>query len=181
MLEETLKNKGLGSDVGKPTSLLTPSPAVVDQYFIDQLRYSKLTPKKEDNPFIARYSKVLSPGDKPVFDELADEQYISNIVIDLYTGRVMDHYLEARRKDSSKMRMKSYQECPPDPNIGWLFKWHLNLVRMTREYLKGGWLCRDSRQKELETAKGARIFLNAKGLKNILESAKPALSTMVAI
>jgi hypothetical protein len=44
---------------------------------------------------------------------------------------------------------------------------------MTREYLKGGWLYRSKRQKELEVTKDKYVILNKKGFTNILENAKP--------
>lgn len=166
--------KGLGSDTCRPAYLITPCPAAIDQYFTEQMFYCKLTPKANDkNPFVATYMKVLSHADNPMFECLKGDQYISYIIVDLYSGAILDHYFEVRDHNRWKYSFVSFENCPEKDEIIWLFKWHLNIVHMTREYLKGGWLYRSKRQKELEITKDKYVILNKKGFTNILENAKP--------
>lgn len=173
--------KGLWSNAWQPAYLITPCPAVIDQYFTEQMHYCKLTPKANSNAFIAMYSKTLSHKDNPMFDDLAGEQYISYIIVDLFNGALIDCYFEIRDNKKRFNRVwqpiRSYNELTAaigsNQSIEWLFKWHLNIVHMTREYLKGGWLYRSKRQKELEVTKDKYVILNKKGFTNILENAKP--------
>jgi hypothetical protein len=165
--------KGLGSNACQPAYLITPCPAVVDQYFTEQMHYCKLAAKAGSDTFVVTYSKTLSHKDHPMFECLAGDQYISYITVDIYNGVVLSHYFEVRDKNMWKYGFTTYNECPEKPEVEWLFKWHLNIVHMTREYLKGGWLYRSKRQKELEVTKDKYVILNKKGFTNILENAKP--------
>ena len=166
---------GLGNDAFRPASLITPCPAAIDQYFKDQLHYNKLIKKANDKePFTVVYSRGLNYPDRPIFEDLAGQHYLSYIVVDLYNGAVVDTYFELR---NTHKIVRTYQELADEigenKSIEWVFKWHLNIVHMTREYLKGGWLYRAKRQENLAATKDKYVILNKKGFANILENAKP--------
>lgn len=171
---------GLGRS--NAASSITPCPAVIDQFFKEQLHYCKQTKKSNDKePFIVTYSKGLSYPDSPVFESLAGQQYLSYIKIDLYNGIILDDWFEIRnnikRFDRVWEPIRTYAELldavGENKDIEWLFKWHLNIVHMTREYFKGGWLFRRKRRENLEATKDKYIVLNRKGFTNVLENAKP--------
>lgn len=167
---------GLGNDACRPATLITPCPAAIDQFFEEQLHYMKLTPKQNSkaNPFVVTYAKALNHADNPVFCELKNSVCMSYVVVDLFYGAVVDAYFEYRPQFGLDIGpVRSYAELPENNALIWVFKWHLNIVHMTREYLKGGWLYRSKRQRQLEATKDKYVILNKKGFTNILENAKP--------
>lgn len=167
---------GLGNNVNKPAYLITPCPAVVDQFFEDQLHYMKLTPKanKKADPFIVTYAKVLSHPDNPEFIELKGDVCISYIYVDIFNGNIIDQGFEWKNRYHRKFGpIRSFEECPENKALLLVFKWHLNIVHMSREYLKGGWLYRAKRQRQLEATKDKYVILNKKGFTNILDNARP--------
>lgn len=168
-------NHGLGCDTFRPASLITPCPAVIDHYFRKQLHYNRLIKKtNDDEPFVAVYSRGLNYPDRPIFEDLAGQHYLSYIVVDLYSGAILDTYFELRNKHKI---VRTYQELAEEigenKSIEWIFKWHLNIVHMTKEYLKGGWLYRPKRQENLSATKDKYVILNKKGFTNILNNARP--------
>jgi len=179
-----MSRHGLGSDASRPAALITPCPAAVDQFFVEQLRYDKLAKSKnklEKNPFIVTYSKGLSYPDNPIFESLVGQLYISYIEVDLYSGNIVGGWFEIRNNPKRMYRVwpsirtyaELYDAVGKDKDIEYLFEWHLNIVHMSREYLKGGWLYRRQRQNNLEATKNKYVILNKKGFTNILENAKP--------
>ena len=169
---------GLGNDSHRPAALITPCPAVIDQFFEKQLHYGKLTKKANDKePYTVIYQKGLSHPDNPRFESLANNCYLSRIVIDAYNGNIIDSYFEVRAAVGGSVVFRTFQELADifgeDKAVEWLFKWHLNIVHMTREYLKGGWLYRRQRQANLAATRDKYVILNKKGFTNILENAKP--------
>ncbi len=161
---------GLGI-VSSSRVLITPCPSMVEYFFKDQLKYSKadIEHKHNTNQFLVRFTKALNHPDQPVFPDLNHISCVSNIVIDLYSGAVIDHYFKINRGSA----IRTFSECPDIESMLYIFKWHLNIVHMAREYLKGGWMQRGKIQKEIESMKDKYVILNKKGFTNILEKAKP--------
>ena len=159
--------------------LISPCPSMIDSFFKDQLKYNKVQveDKSNTNPYLVRYVKGLNHGDNPLFPDLANISCVSNIIIDLYNGRVVDHYFKINRGSA----IRAYKECSTLGHLTWMFQYHLNLVHMTREYIKGGWMQRVKVQKEIEDVKSKYIILNKKGFTNILEKAKPSTEDEVVI
>lgn len=162
--------KGLGINP-ESSSLTSPCPRMINVYFRNQLKYSKTSPDNPNckNPFYVKYIKTLSYADNPVRPDLLNFSCTSNIVIDLYTGSVVDNYF----KINNGKPIRSYKDCPNIESLVLVFKWHLNLVHMSREYIKCGWLQRKSVQKEIENAKQSCYILNKVGTTDLLNKAKP--------
>ena len=192
---------GLGN-TSSPVGMVTPSPAVIQEYFKSQIHYFLDTPagKKPGEPVLfneericryAHYKNILNKCDAPLFECLKDITCISHIIVDLWYGYVQDAWFELRYHGKGScpgiekfkgVKINSFAQLAAfdDPELGcpplvWVFKWHLNIVHMTREYLKGGWLERPKRVKELAKAKESRKFLNKFGPINIIKNAKPEL------
>lgn len=187
-----MAKNGLGISM-MPAINIAPSPAVTRQYFRDQLHYQGAAEFDDESIHrYIKYVKMLNHPDKPIFDTLKDIKCSSYIIVDLWTGSIKEAWFELGYNDYNKtlfmpgiekfkhVKINSFAQlaafedselgCPP---IVWMFKWHLNIVHMTREYLAGGWLERPGRVKAIEVAKQARLFLNKFGTKNIINNAKP--------
>ena len=162
--------KGLGISQSSK-SLLSPCPKMIEAYFTDQLRYNKssIEDKSNKNQFLVRYQKALSMPHKPEFPELKNVTCLSNIVVDLYTGGIVDAWFKVNRGPA----IRGYSECPQIASILWVFQWHVNLVHMSREYIKGGWLERKRLQQELQDMKAKRVIMNKLGTTNFIEKARP--------
>ena len=163
---------GLGIELAS-SNLITPCPSMIDSYFKDQLKYNKVEVedhrKGYKNAFKVRYCKALNHPDNPILPELWGISCVSNIIIDLYSGSVIDHYFKINKGSA----IRTFSECPNIEAVEYVFKWHLNLVHITREYLKGGWLKRSKVKKEIEDMQSKYIILNEKGITNILGLTKP--------
>ena len=195
------RRHGLGN-TAMPIGWVTPSPAIIQEYFKNQMHYFLDTPagkvagehklfNEEKIVRYAHYKNILNKNDVPLFDCLKDITCISHIVVDLWSGHIHDAWFDVRYHGLDHcsgiealkgVKINSFNQLADfeDPEIGcpsliWVFKWHLNIVHMTREYLKGGWLERPKRIKELAKAKEARKFLNKFGPINIIGNAKPEL------
>ena len=167
-------NNRCGLGIGAAGSnLITPWPSMIDSYFKDQLKYNKVEVEGcrdgYKNAFKVRYCKALNHPDSPAIPELWGISCVSNIVIDLYSGSVIDHYFKINKGSA----IRAFSECPNIEAMEYVFKWHLNLVHITREYLKGGWLKRSKVKKEIEDMQSKYIILNEKGITNILGLTKP--------
>lgn len=183
--------RGLGMATN-PAKNVAPAPAIIENYFVEQLHYFQQNRGEiHDIPRYTTYVKNLNQPDVPLFAELKGINCISRIVVDMWHGGIMDAWFELRDSKNGgnnalkfKISMKyrdvkinSYNQL--DEFVGqydsliWLFKWHLNIVHMSREYLKGGWLERKGRIKAIEKAKEARKYLNKFGTTNIINNAKP--------
>ena len=182
---------GLGNN---PAKSVAPAPAVIEQYFVNQMHYFQQNRGEIHN--LSRYTtyvKNLNQPDVPMFTQLKGVNCISRIVVDMWNGCIKDAWFELRTSKANlngaympgiekfkDVKINSFDQLADfeDPELGyppivWLFKWHLNIVHMSREYLKGGWLERPARIKAIEVAKQARKFLNKFGTKNIINNAKP--------
>ena len=160
------RKRGMGIDTGKST-LTTPCPKVIDAYFQSQLRYIK-EPKYFNNSFYALYTKNLNNQDNPVLPELAGVTCNSQIIVDLYTGAIVEDYLKVNKK-----KISTFAECENE-SIKTIFKWHANIIQITCEYIKYGWLERYMIKKELEKAKSKGKILNKTDTKNLLIKTIPA-------
>ena len=177
--------KGLGINSDRPALLVTPSPAAIHHYFTQELKYSYNRDYKRNSGAtkdkinrIFWYSKILNNPDNPVFPVLKGTVCISFIAVDMWTGSIKNHYFEVRNSQlivNNGVPINTYQQLFGVKSLEWVFKWHLNLVRVTREYLKGGWLERKSRAREIREAKAARTFLNKFGTTDLTNKAKPEL------
>jgi len=186
-----INRRGLGLDAN-PAKSIAPSPAIIEHYFVDQLHYFQQDRDNVKN-FLryVTYVKHLNQPDAPLFGELQGISCISRIVVDRLNGGIVDHWFELRDSKNAgnhqlkfKINMK-YKDVKINsfdqltefenyyPSIIWLFKWHLNIVHMSREYLRGGWLERPARIDAIEEAKQARKYLNKYGLTDIINKAKP--------
>jgi len=152
-------------------NLTSPCPRMIDVYFRQQLMYNKVAPDNPNckDPFYVKYVKSLNHPDNPLKSDLVNISCTSNIIVDLYTGAIVDSYF--RINNGSPIR--SYSECPIIESLQLVFKWHLNLVHMSREYIKCGWLQRASVKKEIENAKPKCYILNKVGVTDLLNKAKP--------
>lgn len=164
--------KGLGLSPSI-NNLITPCPSMIDSFFNLFLKYNKITTenKENKNPYIFRYIKTLNNPDNPVFADLALQVCTSNIIIDSYTGTIVDHYLKIK----GGVIIKSYAQCREhnSKSLDWMLNWHVNLVHLTREYLKGGWMLRAKVKREIEYTKCRYTILNNNGFENLSEVAKP--------
>lgn len=159
------RKRGMGIATGK-SNLTAPCPKVIDAYFQGQLRYVKES-KHFDNSFYALYTKNLNNQDNPVLPELAGVTCNSQIIVDLYTGAIVDDYLKVNKK-----KISTFAECEND-SIKTIFKWHANIIQITCEYIKYGWLEKYSIKKELETAKSKGKILNKTDTRNLLIKTMP--------
>lgn len=153
------------------SNLTSPCPRMIDAYFRQQLMYNRVAP---DNPnckdnFYVKYTKTLNHSDNPIKPDLANISCTSHIIVDLYTGAIIDSYFKINKGSP----IRSYTDCPNIASLQLVFKWHLNLVHMTREYIKCGWLQRDSVKKEIEKSKARCYIINKVGTTNLLNKAKP--------
>lgn len=184
---------GLGLAIS-PSENVAPAPAVIENYFVAQLGYFQQNRGEiTDIPRYTTYVRNLNHPDNPMFPELKGVSCISRIVVDMWNGGIKDAWFELKTSKPNLdgayipgieafkgVKINSFDQlaCFEDPELGyfpivWLFKWHLNIVHMSREYLKGGWLERKARIKAIEKAKEARKYLNRFGLTNIINNAKP--------
>ena len=185
--------KGLGLD-DNPAKSVAPSPAIIEHYFVGQLHYFQQNRGEiHDIPRYTTYVKNLNQPDAPLFAELKGINCISRIVVDMWSGGITEAWFELKDSKNAGNNALKFKICTKYkdakinsfdqltefenyyPSIIWLFKWHLNIVHMSREYLKGGWLERPARISAIEKAKEARKYLNRFGLKDIINNAKPEL------
>lgn len=185
--------RGLGLAIN-PAENVAPAPAVIENYFVAQLGYFQQDRGEiTDIPRYTTYVRNLSHPDNPLFAELKGISCISRIIVDMWNGGIADAWFELRdSKNTANKALKSkininYKDVKINSyeqlnefvdqydSIIWLFKWHLNIIHMSREYLKGGWLERKARIKAIEKAKEARKYLNKFGTQNIINNARPEL------
>ena len=162
--------RGLGVNPAS-SNITAPCPRMIDVFFRQQLMYNKVAPDNPDckDPFYVKYIKGLNHPDNPMKPDLKNISCTSHIIVDLYTGAVVDHYF----KINKGAPIRAYAECPNIESLVLMFKWHLNIVHMAREYIKCGWLQRSKVQAEIENAKTKITILNKVGVTNILNKAKP--------
>ena len=162
--------KGLGISLVS-SSLTSPCPRMIDIYFRQQLKYNKVAPDNPNckDPFCVKYTKSLNHPDNPIKSDLANILCTSHIIVNLYTGAIIDHYFMINKGNP----IRAYRECPNIESLQLVFKWHSNLVHMSREYIKCGWLQRKAVQKEIENAKPNCYILSKVGVTDLLNKAKP--------
>ena len=152
------RKRGMGIDTGK-RNITAPCPKMIDVYFQNILKYNRYS--RSDNPFYALYTKVLNHPDNPIIPELTGITCNSQIIVDLYTGAVVDDYLKVKKK-----KITTFAECENE-SLKTMLRWHLNIVKVTCEYIKYGWLERYGIKKELEEAKNKGKILNKTDTRNL--------------
>lgn len=190
-----MSKHGLGI-AGSPALSICPCPSVIQQLFTDLLGYSEQKKSPNDiKPFETIFVKGLHYADHPEFKCLAGTAVNSYVKIDYFTGRILDSYVKVKGLvtkenhhisfsdirafadlDASIKNSNSEQFQITDEQytaLNWCLKWHINLVHITREYLKGGWLERESRKKVLKEVYNKRVYLNSYGLVDLANKTKP--------
>lgn len=158
------RKRGMGINTGK-SNITAPCPKMIDSYFQNILKYNRYS--LSDNPFYALYTKDLNHQDNPILPELAGITCNSQIIVDLYTGAIVDDYLKVNKK-----KINTFAECENE-SLKTILRWHLNIVKVTCEYIKYGWLERYTIKKELEEAKNKGKILNKTDTRNLLIKTMP--------
>ena len=168
----------------------------MQQFFTDLLGYNEQKkPLHDAKPFVAVFVKGLHYADHPEFKCLVGTAVNSYVKIDYFTGRILDSYIKVKglvtkgnhHTSFSEIRAfadldafvknPSCEQCQITDEqyraLDWCLKWHINLIHITREYLKGGWLERESRKKVLKEVYNKRVYLNSYGLTDLANKTKP--------
>ena len=155
-------------------SLISPCPSMINSFFVRQLKYNKvdIENKKNNNQYLVRYVKTLNQADNPLFPELTNITCVSNIIVDMYDGSIVDHYFKVNKGPA----IRNYQECPSLEPLQSVFKWHINIVHASREYIKGGWMSRNKVKEEIEDSKKLYKYLSKTNFTNILKYTKDELN-----
>jgi len=161
-------------------------------------RYEKgniKTRKSVDEDFCMTFCKIINQADHPVFECLRGAHCYSYIKVDMWSGRIVDSWFQFKEIPTTiptffphsfngirsyidlEVAAKNSKQYPISDEVYnslvWLFKWHLNLVHMSREYIAGGWLNRPRRKKALAEIQDKFVILNKVGYTDILNKAKP--------
>ena len=134
-----------------------PSGVMIKAFFVGILGYNESKPSFVDNRLLVRFTRSLSSRDAPLVPELSGLSCISNIVVDLLTGKIIDHYFKVNNGTPIRNNEDSYfiYGSPIDQ----VLRYHFNLVHMSREYIAGGWLYRTKINQQLETNRKKFVFI----------------------
>lgn len=160
----------------------------------------KKTTKYVDENFCITFCKAISQADNPLFECLKGAHCYSWIKVDMWTGSIVDSWFQFKNVKTVKKSPETlldfsrsfsgirsyidlqiacsefklnYLEEEVYNSLAWVFKWHLNLVHMAREYIAGGWLNRPRRKKAQAAIQEKLVILNQVGYTDILNKAKP--------